>query len=361
MTSTFDHGGTVFAVARELGIRPEDLLDFSASINPLGPAPAVREAVMAAFDRLVHYPDSQAAELRDSLARHHGLPAECICAANGSTELIYLLPRLVGGGRGLVVAPPFSEYARSLTRAGWEVGYLDLAPEEGFALAPALLDQRLAEGWNLVVLANPGNPTGSLIPHDDMVAVHRLCRARGTFLVVDEAFMDFREEESVTGYVARQGGGVVLRSLTKFHAIPGLRLGFAVAAPEDAARLADLRAPWSVNTLAQAAGLATLVDGEYAARTRRLIEEERAVLAAGLAAIPGVRVYPSAANYLLAELTTGPTVPALAEALLRQRILIRDCSLFRGLNDRFFRVAVRSRADNERLLAACAAVLARTM
>lgn len=359
MTSTFDHGGTVFAVARDLGVRPEDLLDFSASINPLGPAPGVREAVTAAFDRLVHYPDSQAVELREALARHHGLPPECICVANGSTELIYLLPRLAGGRRGLVVSPPFSEYARSLTLAGWEVGYLDLSPEDGFVLSEALLDQRLAEGWDLLFLANPGNPTGSLIPRNEMVRIHRLCRAHGVFLAVDEAFMDFREEESVTGQLARLGGGVVLRSLTKFHAIPGLRLGFAVAAQEDAIRLTEQRAPWSVNTLAQAAGIATLADGEYAARTRRLVEEERAVLAAGLAAIPGVRVYPSAANYLLAELTVGPSVPELAGALLRQRILIRDCSSFRGLGDRFFRVAVRSRADNECLLAALASVFSR--
>lgn len=350
MKETFDHGGTVFAVARRLGVSPDGIIDFSASINPLGPPVGVRGAVAAAFDRLVHYPDSGATELRDALARRHHLLPENICVANGSTELIYLVPRLVGGRRGLIVAPPFSEYAKSLARAGWEIDYLALDPDQGFALSPDALDRRLARGCDLLFLANPGNPTGALIPGNGVAEILRLCRSRGAFLVLDEAFIDFREEESATSLVAQGGGAVVLRSMTKFYAIPGLRLGYAVGSGEVIARLAALREPWSVNTLAQAAGLACLEDGEYPARTRDLVAAERKRLASGIAALPGLTVYPSSANYLLVRIDAGPSAPELAARLLAERVLIRDCSSFRGLSDRFFRVAVRGAEENMRLL-----------
>lgn len=350
MKETFDHGGTVFAVARSLGVSPDAMLDFSASINPLGPPAGVREAVTAAFDRLVHYPDSTAAELREALARRHNLFPENICVANGSTELIYLVPRLAGGARGLVVAPPFSEYAKSLARAGLEVDYLDLFPADGFALSLDLLDRRLADGYDLLFLANPGNPTGALIPRHEIAEVICMCRRRGTFLVLDEAFMDFREEESATPLAAQGDGAVVLRSMTKFYAIPGLRLGYAVGSEAVIARLSSLREPWSVNTLAQAAGLACLADSDYPARTLALVERERARLSAGIGALPGLAVYPSAANYFLVRIDAGPTARELAARLLAERVLIRDCSSFRGLSERFFRVAVRGAGENMRLL-----------
>lgn len=348
----FDHGGTVFAVARQLGVPPEELLDFSASINPLGPVPGVREAVAGAFDRAVHYPDSAATALAAALADYHGLEPATVCVANGSTELIYLLPLLVSGRRGLVVAPPFSEYGKSLQRAGWTVDYLDLPAADGFRLTAAQLDERLPAGYDLLFVGNPGNPTGTLLSRAEMAAIAECCRRHGTFLVIDEAFMDFCEEESIKGLLVERGGGVVLRSLTKFFAIPGLRLGYALGAPALIARLAALREPWSVNTLAQVAGLASLGDADYRRRSRALIAGERHWLAAALAALPGLRPYPAAANYLLVEIVAGPPAREVARRLLGERMLIRDCASFRGLDDRFFRVAVRNREENERLVAA---------
>ena len=359
MKNPFDHGGTVFAVARSLGLSPEELLDFSASINPLGPAPGVREAVAAAFDRLVHYPDSDAAGLRAALARRHGLAPQWFCVANGSTELIYLVPRLAAAGRGLIVAPPFSEYAKSLARAGREADYLDLSPADGFALSLSSLDGRLASGkYSLLFLCNPGNPTGRLISRAGVASILDLCRRRGTFLVLDEAFIDFCEEESAVALAAEREGVVVLRSMTKFFAIPGLRLGYAVGHPQTIARLAAQREPWSVNTLAQVAGIASLADLSYPRRTRELVAAERVRLAAGLARLPGLSPFPSAANYILVEITAGPDAAALCRRLLKARILVRDCSTFRGLDGRFFRVAVRSGGENDLLLAALERALA---
>ncbi len=351
MAITFDHGGNVFAVARALGIPPEELLDFSASINPLGPAPGVREAVCAAFDRLVHYPDSGAVALTESLAHFHGVAADNVCVANGSTELIYLLPRLVPGKRALIIAPPFAEYARALALAGWEIDYFQLSPAHGFALDWGELETVLEKGYDLLFFCNPGNPTGKLIARGEVERVFELCYTAGTFLVVDEAFMDFCEEESCKDAIVKGERGIILRSMTKFYALPGLRLGYAIGAGKLIGRLQDLRGPWSVNSLAQAAGLASLADIGYREQTLQLVAAERDFLSAGLRAIAGLVPYPSAANYLLVEIRSGISAAELQERLMTEHILIRNCGNFVGLAERFFRVAVRGRQENERLLA----------
>ena len=347
--TNFDHGGNVFAVARSLGVRPEEILDFSASINPLGMAAGMKAALIDSFDRLVHYPDSDAVELSLALASFHGMAAENVLVANGSTELIYLLPRMLTGRRALIVAPAFSEYARALSREGWEITYLNLLPEEGFSLSMETLAGHLEEGHDALFLCNPGNPTGTLLQPGTIEQVQQLCRNTGTFLVLDEAFMDFCEEQSAKQLIA-SGGGVVLRSLTKFFAIPGLRLGYALASAGVISSLASLREPWSVNTPAQLAGMAALDDDNYRLRTRQLVATERDYLSAGLSAIAGLKPYPSPVNYLFVEIERGPSAAELRQKLLDRRILIRDCSTFKGLDGRFFRVAVRRRDENARLV-----------
>ncbi len=350
MTDTFDHGGNVFSMARSLGVSHEDVLDFSASINPLGVAVGVKDAVTASFDKVLHYPDSDSTELKQALSRLHGVNDTQIIVANGSTELIYLLPRLVGGRKGLIVAPAFSEYAKALSRTGMEVHYMDLDAEDGFRFSPEMLENKLSAGFDLMFLCNPGNPAGNLIPKAVIAEALDLCRAAGTFLVLDEAFMDFSESHSAKFVVLDGGDGIVLRSMTKFYAIPGLRVGYAMASSEIVCRLESLRGPWSVNTPAQVAAVASLSDSAHCGRTIDFIEKERAFLAAGIARIAGMKPYPSAANYLLVRLGKGFTAGTLSRELRKRLILIRDCSNFHGLSGEFFRIAVRKREENEKLL-----------
>ena len=357
MSEIFDHGGGVFALARLMGVSPDDFLDFSANINPLGPPAGVQEAFNESFSRVVHYPDRDAAELRHALARFHGVAPEQLLVANGSTELIYLLPRITNGRKALIIAPAFSEYCRALRRADWEYRSFALSPGNGFSLSLDELAERLEEGFELLFLCNPANPSGTLLPLAEVEEIRSLCRRTGTFLVLDEAFMDFREEESAKALIADNGGGIVLRSMTKFYAMPGLRLGYAIGSEEIINRCAGMAEPWSVNTPAQAAGCAALVDPDYRTRTISTNAGERAHLFAGLSALPGVKPYPSAANYLLSELDNGMTATRLRDALLERRIVIRDCSNYEGLDDRFFRVAVRSREENRRLLSALGEIL----
>lgn len=357
MTETFDHGGNVFAIARSLGVQAGDIIDFSASINPLGLAEGVGEAVHAAWDMVMHYPDSGSTELKKALAEFHGTDEERVTVANGSTELIYLIPRLVKGGRGLVVAPAFSEYAKALSLADMAVDYLVLNPENGFELSLEALDKKLSEGYDVIFLCNPGNPSGTLIPLPVIAGMLDLCRASGTFLVLDEAFMDFCEEGSGKYLVMDGGQGIVLRSMTKFFAVPGLRLGYAMASPDIIRRAESMRGPWSVNTPAQIAGIVSLGDAGYIRRTIRYVEDERAFLASEMARIEVLRPLPSVVNYLLVRISEGFTASALRRELLRRHILVRDCSNFHGLDSRYFRVAVKKREENMKLLEALREVL----
>jgi len=350
MTPSFSHGGTVYAAARLLGVAPEEILDFSASINPLGPPAGVWEAITTAFGRVVHYPDPQSLELRQALARRHSLDIDNICCGNGSTELIHLLPRLVTGRRALIVAPPFSEYASALERGGWEVHYHFFEAEDGFSLSLPRLVHRLADGFDLLILANPGNPTGALVPLPVVEQLLESCRASGVVAVIDEAFMDFCEEESAVTAAVDDGRALILRSLTKFYALPGIRLGYAVGSADVIRRLADIIPPWNVGTLAQAAGVAALADQVYRERTLDLIAGERQYLSTELAATAGLNPYPSATNYLLVEVLHGPDATTLRDRLLSHRILIRDCANFPGLSPRFFRTAVRGRQENQQFL-----------
>jgi len=335
------------------------VLDFSASINPLGPAPGVRDAVAAAFDRVGHYPESGSPELCRALAQYHALPAEMITVANGSTELIHLLPRLAGksAGRALLIAPCFSEYAHALELAGWSLACLCLSPEDGFTLDCDRVAAELANGYDLLFFCNPGNPTGRLYTAVEVAALYEMCRQAGCFFVLDEAFIDFAGEQSSKQLPAANPDWLILRSMTKFFGFPGLRLGYAFAAPALTARLQRLLPPWSVGVLAQAAGLAALADREHCRRTVAFISAERQRLAGELGSVAGLKVFAAAANYLLVRIDSAMTAAMLQQRLLAQRILVRDCSNFAGLDGSFFRVAVRSTAENDRLLQALAVAL----
>jgi threonine-phosphate decarboxylase len=343
------HGGDVYQLARDLGVEVKNLLDFSANINPLGFPPGVLAAVQEALKEIGHYPDRQCLDLRRDLAAYHHLTPDEILLGNGSTELIYLVARALKLKKALIVAPAFSEYETALKVAQVPVDFHLTAEADNFTLnkAPDL------GGADLVFLANPASPSGALLPAARLLPLVAALDAAGAYLLLDEAFIDFVEEASLKAHLGRFPRLLILRSFTKFFGIPGMRLGYLLAAPAVIAQLAQAQEPWSVNTMAQAMGRACLRDGDFMARSRSLIVAERAYLFERLAVLNGCRPFAGVVNYLLVKLTRpGLTAAKLRKAMLAHHVLIRDASNFRGLDDRFFRLAVRSRQENDRLLAA---------
>jgi threonine-phosphate decarboxylase len=349
-----EHGGDVYGIARALGLKVAEVVDFSASINPLGYPPGLATALEAALGEVVHYPDRTCAVLRTELAQFHGLNPDQVLVGNGSTELIYLAVRALGVSRGLIVAPAFSEYEKALRAAGADVAWHLTAEPQAFTLSGPIDPQ----GADLVFVANPASPSGALLSPDTLEQVVAGLTYAGAYVLVDEAFVDFVEEASLKACLDRYPRLLILRSFTKFFGIPGIRLGYLLGAAAVAARLAAVQEPWSVSTLAQAAGRACLMDMAFMAQTREVVRRERQRFSENLAAVPGLKPFPGAANYLLVKLTApGWTAARLRARLLRRGLVIRDASNFVGLDERFFRVAVRRREENEHLVAALAEVL----
>ncbi len=367
------HGGDLVGAAARFGLRPQDIADFSASLNPLGPPPGLRAILLQSLgggdgytaSAVAVYPDPESRAARQALAEHLGVMPGEVLLTNGGAEAIHLTVRWWaqrGGtgrppGRVVVLAPSFSEYTRAGRAAGAEVLAVPLDPAAGFAFDPGAAAARLRAG-DLLFVANPNNPTGQVVdPEATSFLLARAAEA-GAFLAVDEAFLPFLPDAPRLSAVplARRGPGlVVVGSLTKFFCLPGLRIGYAAGSAPVIAGLAALQPPWSVNALAQAAVPACLADAEYAEHTRALIARERRRLEQGLSGVPGLRVFPSTANFLLVDCrATGRTAREWYLLLGKRGFLIRDCADFPGLDPYYFRVAVRGPAENDALVSAMA-------
>ncbi len=340
------HGGNIAKLAAEAGVPMGELLDFSASLNPLGPPEWFRPLISSLVSSLVHYPDPDCTDLVRAFTERFNVPADEILMGNGETELLYLLPRVLGKRRALIPSPAYADYAAAAGQAGLAVETLLLDEARGFVPDLTAIEAALS-GDEALFLGRPNNPTGLMIP---AAPLRELARRRPeTFFVVDEAFADFTGAESLLSG-ERPPNLIVLRSLTKFYAIPGLRLGALVADRALIERLRALIPPWSVNTLAQAVGAAALRDAAYAEKSRGFVAEQREALVRELAKLPMLTVYPGVANFLLLRIDGGAlTAPALARRLLSDGIAVRVCDNFAGLDERFFRIAVRTATENERL------------
>ncbi len=345
------HGGDIWKASKESSRRPGEIMDFSASINPLGLPPASKRAVRKSVRLIPPYPDPASASLVSALSGYHGVAPAQLLPANGSTQLIHMVPEVLRPGRALVIEPAFSEYRSALKRHGWRVDSLVLKEAGGFPLDVKRLAKRLKAGYDVVYLANPANPTGALTKKEDVLEAARACASFGAVLVADEAFADFVPGESITTEAPALENVIVLRSMTKFFAMAGLRLGCMISNERTIRRFSAAMPPWSVNTLASIAAEAAIRDKAYARATARWLRSESAFLYDGLKAIPGLSPLPSKANFFLVKLTgSSITAPELKAALLKEGILIRDLSAFRGLGPGYFRVCVRKRRDNRVLL-----------
>lgn len=338
-----NHGGRVFEFARERAIDFRDVLDFSASINPLGPSPRVIERLRDVLDRARVYPHEFADELAGRLSEVLAVRREWILPGNGATDLIFFWLRVMRPRQALLFVPTFSEYRKALRSIGCATAVHRLRPEDQFRL-PRFVD---AGQFDAVILTNPNNPSGAFTPPEEM-AEWLAQFGRETNIFLDEAFVEFTAQPSLATQVERLPNLWVLRSMTKFHAIPGLRAGFLAGSRMPSLMLH--REPWQVNALAEAAALAALEDQSHRELTLQLIQKERLWFWKKLWNLEAIEPFPTAANFYLVRCRRAGDLDQLQEWLRADNILIRDCRGTEGLDGDYFRFAIRTRPENERLI-----------
>ncbi|MDD3888402.1 MAG: pyridoxal phosphate-dependent class II aminotransferase [Syntrophomonadaceae bacterium] len=344
------HGGNVWAASEKWSIAPEKFLDYSANINPLGPSPEGNKAIQRSLGLLTHYPEPTGEKLKMTLGRYLHINPENLVLGNGGSELIYLMGRMFCQKRVLVLAPTFSEYGEGIEEP--EVYEIYLEAQEQFQLPTREIIEQMQAG-DLIFLGNPNNPTGNLFSREELSKIVKQAEIIKAVVVLDEAFVDFvgDDSSSLRDLAVNSAYLIVIGSLTKFFAIPALRLGYAVATAENIMRMERLLPTWRINTLAQAAALASINHQEFIDNSIQLIREERPFLSAGLKQIKGLKVYDSATNFILIDGEgAGVTSEELQERLGPEGVLIRKCNSFNNLSPYYFRLGVKTRKENQRLL-----------
>nr|WP_315019486.1 histidinol-phosphate transaminase [uncultured Aminipila sp.] len=345
------HGGDIYS-AKEKGI--EDILDFSANINPKGLPERVKQTIIDGLDACVNYPDPLCRQLTSALSEFEGIDKECILCGNGAADIIFRFALALKPKKALVLAPTFAEYEIALDTVGCETVHYELKEDEDFKLKEEYLDE-LDSSYDVVFLCNPNNPTGQLISKALLDKVLKACVEKDIILVLDECFIEFVEDYekyTMKSYIKKCKNLFILKAFTKSYAMPGLRLGYGLSSHKALLKkITDMGQPWAVSVLAQIAGVQALKETEYLEESLKEIRAERQYLVAELNKL-GIKNYKPAANYIFIKIDEASRyeVSTFKDKLLKKGIIIRDCSNYIGLKEGYYRIAVKSHSSNERLI-----------
>ena len=372
------HGGNIYKVFREKNIK--EILDYSSNINPYGIPESLKSRIIENLEILERYPDPDYVELREKLANLNNVNLSDIILGNGATEIIFLFMKVINPKKILIVSPTFGEYERavkateiprdivSLSCSGdnknienkeIEIEYFELKESDDFKLNIGNLKNELEKKYDLLIICNPNNPTGKFLKLAQTEEILKECNKYDTKLFIDEAFIEFLADgmkESIINTEENKKNLFVTRAFTKFFAIPGLRLGYGMYFDKELEqKISEKKEPWSVNNIAEMAGLTVLDDTEYIEKTLKWITKEKIYMYEKLNEISGIKVYETEVNFITGKIdeklfSEGLNVKILREKMLEQGILIRDASNFKFLDERFFRLAIKDRASNDRVI-----------
>ena len=375
------HGGNIYKVFREKNIK--EILDYSSNINPYGIPESLKKRITENLEILERYPDPDYVELREKLAHLNNVNMSDIVLGNGATEIIFLFMKVINPKKILIVSPTFGEYERAvkateisgdtvdlscsngdnknIENKKIEIEYFELKESDDFKLNIENLKNELENKYDLLIICNPNNPTGKFLKLAQTEEILKECNKYDTKLFIDEAFIEFLSDgmkESIINTEENKKNLFVTRAFTKFFAIPGLRLGYGMYFDKELEqKISEKKEPWSVNNIAEMAGLTVLDDTEYIGKTLKWITEEKIYMYEKLNEISGIKVYETEVNFITGKIdeklfSEGLNVKVLREKMLEQGILIRDASNFNFLDERFFRLAIKDRASNERVIEA---------
>ena len=344
------HGGNIYQLAQQLGCRPSDISDMSANVNPLGPMPALIDHLKANMSAIAALPEADAGGIVDAFSRFNGIDPGQVMAGNGTTQLIYLIPRALGVKKALVVGPTYSDYRDACAMNQVPCDHLICREEDDFVPDMQAIREAAATA-DLVFFCNPNNPTGTLARRSDILA---LCRSLpDTVFVIDESYLPFAPMPADDTMIDTDLPNVmVLNSMSKAFRIPGLRIGFVKAPPALMEKIALFALPWSVNSLAQVA-VQWLMDrpepvDRFLSSTRNTLETEKRRIEERIHKKTEIQCFPSVTSFILMRLPEGLDAPTVWLHMADNRILIRDCTNFTGLSDAFIRISLKTEAENRR-------------
>lgn len=346
------HGGNIDEICRVYNIDRENIIDFSANINPLGLNLNIKNSIIDNLEDIVNYPDITYHELKEEISKFEKIKKENIFLGNGAAECIFNLVRALNPKKTLLLAPSFSEYEEAVNSIYGDKEYFLLKEENNFKITDELIE-KLDENIDLLFICNPNNPTGVITEKIYLEKVIKRANELNIFVAVDESFLDFvknKEKYSVMDLVYKYSNLVVIKSLTKFYAIPGLRIGFGVSGNKDLLKKIDrVTMSWNVNTLASVSAICGLKQDTYNKESILYVNKEREYLYGSLKNIKGLEVFNPSVNFIFFKVKEDID---LKMELLKYGILIRSCNNYIGLNNSFYRIAVRTREENEKIISA---------
>ncbi|MCR5416373.1 MAG: aminotransferase class I/II-fold pyridoxal phosphate-dependent enzyme [Pseudobutyrivibrio sp.] len=350
------HGSDLEKIEKIYGIKKEDIISFSANVNPLGISPRLREKIASEIDCITTYPDRDYVTLRQSIADYCNTEIENIIVGNGSTELISLFIQIKEPKKAMILGPTYSEYEREISLGGGKTIYYPLREDNDYVLDVNHFISKLSEDIDLLVICNPNNPTGTAINNHDMRLILDACKECDIFVMVDETYVEFAEnikEISSVPLTRTYGNIVILRGTSKFFAAPGLRLGYAICSDADLMQTMNRRKdPWTINSIAVVAGTIMFSDSEYIEATRKLITTERNRMYDLFKKSSRFKPYKPQGNFMLLQIMEdGLTSQELFDRCIKEGLMIRDCSTFPYLGENYIRFCFMNPEDNDKLAA----------
>lgn len=356
------HGSDLEKIEKIYGIAKEEIVSFSANVNPLGLSGKLKKSLSDHLDVITGYPDREYTSLRKTIAAYCDTDYENIIVGNGSTELISLFIQIEHPGKALIVGPTYSEYEREVSLGGGTSLYFPLKEKDDFVLDYDDLISQLNESIDVLIICNPNNPTSSCISRKTMRSILDVCKQNDIFVMVDETYIEFTHDYGEVNSIPLTryyNNIIILRGISKFFAAPGLRLGYGITGNADLIKSINSRKnPWTINSLAEAAGRLMFTDNEYIAATKELISSERIRITGSLRNIKGLKVYEPSANFVLVKILSD-TINAdiLFDACIREKMMIRNCCTFPFLDNKYFRICFMSPEMNDKLVSVISRVM----
>ena len=343
------HGGNIYKLKREAGI---EVIDYSANINPFGLSDKLKKGIVDNLCVLEKYPDPEYINMKKIIADYNKVEIDNIIVGNGATEIMFLYAKSLKPKKVLIISPTFAEYERALKSTNCHTEYFQLREDEDFILNISRLKKTLDKNYDLLVICNPNNPTGKFIKKEILDDLAKFCMTKDTKILLDEAFIEFVEgnlRESILEY--KNENVFIIRALTKFFAIPGLRLGYGITFDKKLKEKIDLsREPWSINAIAELATKILLEDDEYIEKSENWIRIEKEYMYKKLSNIEGIKTYKTETNFILVKLINGMKVEEFRNKMILLGVLVRNASNFNYLDDTYFRLAIKDRINNTKIL-----------